>query len=82
MCDDELGVVGTINLDYRSLYLHFEDGVWICRNKVVMDIEETFVGDVALLFTCDFGILQEPKYFCADHAEYLKAFCAYVVICE
>ena len=25
--DDEIGVVGTINLDYRSLYLHFEDGV-------------------------------------------------------
>ena len=43
VCDDELGVVGTINLDYRSLYLHFEDGVWICRNKVVMDIKEDFV---------------------------------------
>ena len=26
VCDDEIAVVGTINLDYRSLYLHFEDG--------------------------------------------------------
>ena len=24
VCDDEIAVVGTINLDYRSLYLHFE----------------------------------------------------------
>ncbi len=28
VCDDEIAVVGTINLDYRSLYLHFENGVW------------------------------------------------------
>ncbi|MDF2801616.1 MAG: cardiolipin synthase, partial [Anaerocolumna sp.] len=26
VCDDELAVVGTINMDYRSLYLHFECG--------------------------------------------------------
>ncbi len=25
--DDEIGVVGTINMDYRSLYLHMEDAV-------------------------------------------------------
>lgn len=24
VCDDEVSVVGTINMDYRSLYLHFE----------------------------------------------------------
>ena len=39
VCDDEIAVVGTINLDYRSLYLHFEDGVWIYRNQVIYDIK-------------------------------------------
>ena len=43
VCDDEVGVVGTINLDYRSLYLHFEDGVWIYKNKVIHDIKEDFI---------------------------------------
>lgn len=43
VCDDEVGVVGTINLDYRSLYLHFEDGVWIYKNKVIEEIKEDFV---------------------------------------
>ena len=43
VCDDEIGVVGTINLDYRSLYLHFEDGVWIYKNRVIQDIKEDFV---------------------------------------
>ena len=42
VCDDEISVVGTINLDYRSLYLHFEDGVWICKNKVIYDIKQDF----------------------------------------
>lgn len=43
VCDDEIGVVGTINLDYRSLYLHFEDGVWIYKNSVIHDIKQDFV---------------------------------------
>ena len=42
VCDDEIGVVGTINLDYRSLYLHFEDGVWFYKNDVVQDILKDF----------------------------------------
>ena len=29
LVDQEYGVVGTINMDYRSLYLHFECGVWM-----------------------------------------------------
>lgn len=40
--DDEAATVGTINLDYRSLYLHFECGVYIYNNLVVRDIERDF----------------------------------------
>lgn len=40
--DDEKAVVGTINLDYRSLYLHFECGVYIYRNSVVNEIEKDY----------------------------------------
>mgnify|MGYP003095215560 FL=1 len=34
--------VGTINLDYRSLYLHFECGVFVYKNPVVYDVERDF----------------------------------------
>ena len=34
--------MGTINLDYRSLYLHFEDGVWMYRSDVIADIKKDF----------------------------------------
>lgn len=42
VCDDEIAVVGTINLDYRSLYLHFEDGVWMYKNRIIDEILQDF----------------------------------------
>ena len=37
--DDRLAVVGTINLDYRSLYLHFECGVFLYECSCVPDLK-------------------------------------------
>lgn len=39
VCDDEIATVGTLNLDYRSLYLHFECGIYIYKSKVIGDIK-------------------------------------------
>ncbi|MBQ8816513.1 MAG: cardiolipin synthase [Lachnospiraceae bacterium] len=39
ICDDTVGVVGTINLDYRSLYLHFECAVWMYRVPALEDLK-------------------------------------------
>lgn len=38
--DDEYAVVGTVNMDYRSLYLHFECGVWMYQTKAVLQVKE------------------------------------------
>ncbi len=40
--DDEYGMVGTINLDYRSLYLHLECAVWLYRCRCIFDILSDF----------------------------------------
>lgn len=37
--DDNVGVVGTINLDYRSLYLHFECAVWMYQVPALADLK-------------------------------------------
>lgn len=37
--DDQRAVVGTINFDYRSLYLHFECGVYMERTGAVEQVE-------------------------------------------
>lgn len=40
--DDIVATCGTINLDYRSLYHHFEDGCLIYNAKAVLDIKDDF----------------------------------------
>lgn len=40
--DDEYGVVGTVNMDYRSLFLHYECGVWLYQSSAVLDIRRDF----------------------------------------
>lgn len=40
--DDEIGTVGSINLDYRSLYHHFECGVLLYESPTLKMIEDDF----------------------------------------
>ena len=44
LCDDKYATVGSINLDYRSLYLHFECGVWMYKTSCIKDIKDDFIG--------------------------------------
>ena len=59
VCDDKVGVVGTINLDYRSLYLHFEDGVWMYKNDVVLDIRDDFTETLEYCDPIDLAFCQK-----------------------
>ncbi len=47
--DDKLGVVGTINMDYRSLYLHFECGTLMYDSPAVVDLRN---DDLATVEKC------------------------------
>lgn len=40
LCDDKVGTVGSINLDYRSLYLHFECGVFMYKTKALEQLKK------------------------------------------
>lgn len=42
LSDDKRAVVGTINFDYRSLYLHFEDAAFMQDTACIPDIKEDF----------------------------------------
>lgn len=42
VCDDREAVVGTINLDYRSLYHHFECATWMYGVEAVAEIEADY----------------------------------------
>ena len=42
VADGREAVVGTINLDYRSLYHHFENAVWMCGTACIPAVESDF----------------------------------------
>lgn len=42
LVDGDVATVGTINLDYRSLYLHFENGCVLYRCPAIADIAADF----------------------------------------
>jgi cardiolipin synthase len=37
---EDCGIVGTINMDYRSFHLHYECGVWICDRNAIDIIKQ------------------------------------------
>jgi cardiolipin synthase len=46
--DDKIATVGTTNLDFRSLYLHFECGVVIYHSGTVLAVKEDFLRTIPL----------------------------------
>lgn len=46
--DDKIGMVGTVNLDYRSLYLHFENSCLLYKTKSINDLSNDLVNIINL----------------------------------
>ncbi len=47
VADDIHALVGTINLDNRSFYSQYEDGVWFCGKKAVAEVKNDIEQSVA-----------------------------------
>lgn len=47
VCDDRVAVVGTVNMDYRSLFLHFECGALLIDSPAVQDIKQDALRTMA-----------------------------------
>lgn len=43
LSDDKVAMIGTINLDYRSLTHHFENGVWIYNDECILDMKKDYM---------------------------------------
>ena len=46
VADDRYAIVGSINLDYRSLYLHFECAAYLYRCKVIEEIKKDILDTI------------------------------------
>ncbi len=67
VCDDRYATIGTINLDYRSLYLHFENGVWLYDHPVIQYMKEDFLDTLG---QCHLVTLND----CLNRSIFLRGF--------
>jgi cardiolipin synthase len=56
--NEDCGIVGTVNMDYRSFHLHYECGVWICDKPTINEIKEDLLETIK---TCHEVTLEEWK---------------------
>ena len=45
--DDKVATIGTVNLDYRSLFLHFENNSFFYRSSIIAAIKDDFIATQA-----------------------------------
>ena len=45
--DDRLAIIGSTNTDYRSYFLHFENGVLMCDTPQIKEIRDDFLASIA-----------------------------------
>ena len=45
--DDVVGTIGTVNLDYRSLFLHFENNSLFYRSNIIAELKDDFLSTQA-----------------------------------
>lgn len=57
------GVVGTINLDYRSLYHHFECASWMYDTPVLQTIEKDFQETLANCRVVTYDTIKSQKWY-------------------
>lgn len=62
LADGNTAIVGTINLDYRSLVHHFENGVWLHDLQAVADIERDFLETQKKSIQFESGMLKQSLF--------------------
>lgn len=62
LSDDETAMIGTINMDYRSLVHHFENGVWIYKHRVIEDIKKDFLDTQNKSIKFELSMLKENMF--------------------
>ena len=63
LCDDKCAVVGTINLDFRSLYHHFENAVYMYKTDCLDDIKKDFLDTFAVCRDVTEKYRKKPNVF-------------------
>ncbi|KGK87757.1 cardiolipin synthase [Clostridium sp. HMP27] len=72
--DDDFAIIGTINLDYRSLYLHFECAVWMYKTSSILDIKSDFINTLKKCKFIDLDQYRNLPWYKKVMALFLRVF--------
>lgn len=70
--DDVKGIVGTINLDYRSFYHHFECAAYMYEVECIIDMEKDFQETLARCREVTFETIKKEKWWIKVRGSLLK----------
>ncbi len=62
LSDDDHAVTGSINMDYRSFFLQFENGVWICQAPMLSDIKRDLLETYAVSEEVSLDLLKKVRW--------------------
>lgn len=69
-----MATCGTFNVDYRSLYLHFECGVFLYKNSSVMQIKQDALDTFEVSKEMDLETVQARNIFVRMFQSVLRLF--------
>lgn len=72
--DDKYAVVGTINMDYRSLQLHYECAVWMYGCRCIENIKNDFVNTMRISSEVELEEIKKIKWWQKLGRALLRAF--------
>lgn len=72
--DDECGVIGTINMDFRSLYLHWECGVWVWGSSCIKELRDDYLETVKIATPISYAMTQGKNVFVRLFTSILQIF--------
>lgn len=72
--DDKYAVVGTINMDYRSLHLHYECAVWMYACRCIENIKNDFINTMRISSEVELEEIKNIKWWQKLGRAVLRAF--------
>ena len=71
---EDCGIVGTINMDYRSFYLHYECGLWMCNHEVIKVIKEDLLKTIDQCIEISYAEWKNRPWYVKVHQSVLNLF--------
>lgn len=72
--NENCGIVGTINMDYRSFYLNYECGLFMCEKNIIKKIYEDFVKTMEVCIGVDYEKWQGRSWYLKVYQYVLNLF--------